>query len=127
MKKLKLIGLVLLAFLFVAACGNNANNENNPVNNNQAGNNQTEEPESVSPAVAEKADTIFSKSCIQCHGTDLQGLMGDKSNLQSVGARLSREDIATTIREGRNQMPAFGDQLDDDEIEVLAEWLAAKK
>lgn len=76
---------------------------------------------------AAEAEAIFKNRCIQCHGRNLEGRMGDKSNLQQVGARLSREEIAETIRNGRDQMPSFAGTLSDEEIEVLSEWLSTQK
>jgi cytochrome c551 len=72
---------------------------------------------------------IFQSRCISCHGSELQGRVGEKTNLQQVGARLSTEDIVMRIRDGseNGHMPAFGKQLSAEEIEGLAGWLSGKQ
>jgi len=70
---------------------------------------------------------IARNNCISCHGTELQGKMGPDTNLQHVGKRLSKEQIAGQIRNGGDSMPAFESRLSDDEIEGLAAWLSGKK
>ncbi len=85
---------------------------------------------SSSKSLEGPADTvaIFEKNnCISCHGTALQGRMGEATNLQKVGARMTKEQIAAQIRDGGGGMPAFGSRLSADEIDKLATWLAAKK
>jgi cytochrome c551 len=76
---------------------------------------------------AANAETVAKQNCIACHGNALDGNGDSKKNLQTVGARLNKEQIATTIANGRNAMPAFKGRLKDDEITALADWLAAKK
>ncbi|MCM3342819.1 MULTISPECIES: c-type cytochrome [unclassified Paenibacillus] len=75
----------------------------------------------------EDAVAIYKQRCMQCHGNEMQGLMGAPSNLQKVGERLSKEDIVNTIKNGGERMPALGKSLDEADIEKVAEWLASKK
>ncbi|GGD47217.1 c-type cytochrome [Paenibacillus nasutitermitis] len=70
---------------------------------------------------------IARNNCISCHGTELQGKMGPDTNLQLVGKRLSKEQIAEQIRTGGDSMPAFESRLSAEEIEGLAAWLSGKK
>ncbi|GAB6930415.1 cytochrome c-551 [Paenibacillus sp. JCM 10914] len=71
------------------------------------------------------AQGIYKSNCVSCHGTDLQGQSGP--NLQQVGQKLDRDQIYAIIKNGEGGMPAFGDRLQDDEIQVLADWLAEKR
>jgi cytochrome c551 len=71
------------------------------------------------------AQTVFKQNCVVCHGVDLGGGVGP--NLQKVGARLTQEQIATTITNGRNVMPSFKGKLKPEEIDALSKWLSAKK
>jgi cytochrome c551 len=66
-------------------------------------------------------------NCVSCHGSELQGRMGEATNLQKVGARMTKEQIVKQIRDGSSGMPPFGSQLSPEEIDKLAEWLAGKK
>jgi len=81
-----------------------------------------------SEAEFEQAVSIFNaNSCVNCHASDLSGNMGGNSNLKKVGSRLSKDEIAQVISEGRGLMPSFKDTLSQEEIDQLAEWLATKK
>lgn len=76
---------------------------------------------------SEEARSLYEVNCIACHATDLRGLVGSSSNLQQVGARLSKEEIIFTIENGKGQMMPFKDTLSEDEIESLANWLVTLK
>ncbi|GBG12007.1 menaquinol-cytochrome c reductase [Paenibacillus agaridevorans] len=69
------------------------------------------------PAVA-----IIQAQCIGCHAADLNGGAGPA--LLGIGNRLSQEEIADTITNGRNQMPAYDGQLSTEEIDSIAAWLS---
>lgn len=74
-----------------------------------------------------EAVKIYKQKCISCHGTDLKGRMGPNTNLTKVAARLSTEQIEEQIRNGGNGMGAFEGKLEEEQINALVEWLAAKK
>lgn len=65
-----------------------------------------------------------SASCFSCHGAELEGASGP--NLQEVGARLSADEIRTTIEEGTSVMPG-GLVEDPAELDALVEWLSEQK
>jgi cytochrome c551 len=71
------------------------------------------------------APTLFKQNCVSCHGVELQGDFGP--NLQKVGGRLTKDQITKQIHDGGGDMPPFGTQLKDEEIQSLATWLSAKK
>lgn len=74
-------------------------------------------------ASAEEPDALdlYVKHCADCHGADRLGGTGPALIPESLG-RLKPEKATTTIAEGRaqTQMPAFGDVLDNQQIEALA-------
>lgn len=74
-----------------------------------------------------EAKAIFKQRCISCHASDLSGLVGDKSNLQKVGERLTAEQIAEVITNGRKVMPSFKSDFSNEQIAQLSEWLATMK
>jgi mono/diheme cytochrome c family protein len=66
------------------------------------------------------------RGCEHCHGVD--GVGTDRGpNLSGVGRWLHKPDIALQIRNGGKTMPAFGSALNDQEVQQLVAFLAAKK
>lgn len=135
MRKKWAIGTAVLVLMIavMAACGGNSDgttdtgNSGNGANNvadNAGGNNAGGNGGDVQAADAE---AIYKQNCVSCHGTDLQGVMGGNTNLTQVGAKLSRDEIAQTINNGRNGMPAFQNRLSEEEVAALADWLSTKK
>lgn len=87
-----------------------------------------EEEKPTMPVVtldAGAAETLVKANCISCHGDQLQGSVGP--NLQNIGATLSAEQIYNIVSKGSGMMPAFKDQLKDEEIANVALWLSEKK
>lgn len=73
----------------------------------------------------EAAMLIYTNSCLACHGDELQGVVGPA--LSNIGGTLSKEEIYHVISEGRGGMPAFGQQLSEDELITITTWLASKE
>ncbi|RSK27874.1 cytochrome c [Bacillus sp. HMF5848] len=72
---------------------------------------------------AASPDAIYAKSCIGCHGQNLEGGVGPK--LDDIGSRLTAEQIQDVIINGQGTMP--GNLVGPAEAEALANWLAEKK
>lgn len=81
-------------------------------------------------ARAEAGKTRFATLCVACHGADGKGN-------QAIGAPNLADDtwlyggdlatVETTIRGGRNgQMPAWGAQLGEDRVRLVAAWVLAQ-
>jgi len=71
------------------------------------------------------SEAIYKQNCLSCHGGNLEGVSGP--GLSKVGGKLSKDQIAAKIAAGGGGMPAFKTRLKEDEIQGLADWLAAKK
>lgn len=69
------------------------------------------------------AEAIVNKSCISCHGENLEGRNGPA--LDKIGATLDKEEILDVIENGRGAMPAG--LIEGDEAVKVAEWLSEKK
>lgn len=70
------------------------------------------------------AEKIYSQKCSSCHGDNLQGGMGPE--LAKVGASKSKDEIADIIKNGtQGGMPA--NLISGDDLDTVADWLAAKK
>jgi cytochrome c551 len=88
-----------------------------------------QQPAAQQPAAGAKVDaeSLVKANCISCHGDTLDGRGAPNKNLQKVGAKLSKEQIAEKIANGGGGMKAFKDTLKENEIAAISEWLAAKK
>jgi mono/diheme cytochrome c family protein len=76
----------------------------------------------AAPAVDGKA--VFADTCGSCHTLSAAGTSGTTGpNLDDVS--LDAGAIEGIVRDGRGGMPALGDQLSDDEIAGVAEFVAS--
>ncbi|QDQ00075.1 cytochrome c [Lysinibacillus fusiformis] len=107
MKK-AMLTLVFGSAIFLAACGGG---EKTATNNNEG-------------ATAPDGEAIAMKSCITCHGGELQG-QGNAPALNDVGSRLSEEELLDIINNGRGKMP--GGLVKGADAEAVAKWLASQK
>jgi cytochrome c6 len=74
------------------------------------------------PAVDGKA--VFADTCGGCHTLSAAGTSGTTGpNLDGVS--LDAGAIESIVRDGRGGMPALGDQLSDDEIAAVADFVAS--
>jgi cytochrome c551 len=120
MRRIYIYIFIIILFIIIAACGNQE--QDTPDHQEEVpGANQE-----MIPAEHQEAAAIFQKQCISCHAADLSGRVGEQSNLQQVGARLSKAEMTDIIKHGGQLMPAQ-EKLTDEEIELLVEWLSTKK
>ena len=104
MKKIKMSMIGLFIVLILAAC-NNAASEPKP--------NQQGVATDVDPEV------LINKSCITCHGEQLEG-QGMAPSLNNVADRLTKDEIIDAIENGRTGMPILYRGID---AEAIAGWL----
>jgi alcohol dehydrogenase (cytochrome c) len=93
--------------------------KNDKVNDGSSGN--KEKPKKQPASI--NAEAIYKKSCISCHGQNLEG--GSGPNLQHVGTSMTEEQILNQILNGGGRMP--GGLVKGDQAAALAKWLAEKK
>lgn len=102
--------LVLVIALVVVACGGSGSGD--------------EAAGSASDSQANAARDLFAANgCAECHGTDGQGAAAAPNAL--AGTRMIIQQFQTRVRNGRGSaMPAYTpDQISDDEIRALYDWL----
>jgi cytochrome c6 len=85
------------------------------------------------PAHAKEAKNpgkpVFEANCVFCHGDDGTGKTGPGQalgahDLTSAGvAKKSDSDLAQTITQGQNKMPAFGNKLDETQIRDVISYI----
>jgi DNA-binding beta-propeller fold protein YncE/cytochrome c553 len=70
------------------------------------------------------SNSLYAGLCASCHGADRLGGAGPALLPSNLG-RLSKADAAGVIRDGRpaTQMPPFGKQLDDSDVQQLVEFI----
>jgi cytochrome c6 len=70
----------------------------------------------------DKGRKLYAKFCVTCHGADGVNVMPDAPNF-AYSERLLRPDtfILTSIKQGKNAMPAYQGMLKDEDImDVIA-------
>lgn len=112
MKKV-LLSAVFGSAIFLAACG--------------GGDKEAKPAEDKSGEATEVAagESIAKKSCVSCHGGELQG-QGNTPALNNIGSTLSEEEILDVIENGTDKgMP--GGLISGDDAKEVAAWLATQK
>jgi DNA-binding beta-propeller fold protein YncE len=78
----------------------------------------------AAPAMAGEADRVYAAHCAACHGVERLGGAGP-ALLPGNLKRLRKPAAAKVIKDGRaaTQMPAFGAELTDNEVDALVELI----
>lgn len=118
----KIVVLTLLLAGTLSACGKS---ETTP--SPTPGTTTTTPTTTTSTGTTTKVDAqvVFKANCVSCHGANLEGMVGP--NLQKVGGKHSKEQLATIVSNGKGAMPGFKGKLSEDEVSSLSTWLADKK
>lgn len=71
--------------------------------------------------------SLFRQNCAVCHGQEANGKETDGTKIPSLrygeAATLTEEQIYTQIHDGKLPMPAFKNQLTDDEIKRMVKFV----
>lgn len=119
-----LITILFASVLVLGACGGGDDNAADEPEDNGSDTEQADENGAEGGTIdATAAEEVFQNNCSSCHGADLTG--GAGPDLTKVGSRLSKEEIADTIENGKGQMPPGMAKGDD--VDLLASWLAEHK
>jgi cytochrome c551 len=119
-----LLSAVCFMVISLTACGT----AKNTPNQGNAGPSPAASAAPSSDSKYVKAEELFKKTnCISCHGVDLSGRVGPKTNLQKIGSAYTPEQISNQIRGGGGGMPGYESKLTADEIQLLTVWLSSKK
>ncbi|WP_071395796.1 cytochrome c550 [Bacillus tuaregi] len=73
--------------------------------------------------VASNPEDIYKQNCINCHGDQYQGGVGPA--LKGVGDRMSTDEIADIVTNGKGSMPPG--LVPAEKAGEMAEWLAGLK
>jgi cytochrome c551 len=113
--KLLLLSVIVIISIVLSGCGSSDN----------AATNNTAPAADNGVTTAADPETLFKQNCTSCHGDTMNKMKN--ADLTTVGSRLSKDEIVTQIANGGGGMIAFDKKLETNEIDALADWLAAKK
>ncbi len=119
MKKLLGAALLLALVIGLSACGGGQKAADAPADK------PADQGQAAAGTGADDAKKITEGKCISCHGGNLEGGAGPK--LTDVGSRLSKDEIAKVLKEGRKGTMMPGGLLKDDEVEKVAVYLSNQK
>ena len=68
------------------------------------------------------ARALYMNQCAVCHGEKMAGSPPALPSLIGIAGRMSRSDIATTIKNGKGRMPGFSN-LNDDQMSALLSFV----
>ena len=80
----------------------------------------------ASAAATEQADgaALYAQRCAMCHGADAKGGMGPDLTTDDYVYGKSPAEVTESIAAGRdNGMPAFANQLSQEEVQALVDYL----
>ena len=77
----------------------------------------------VDPALL--GQTIYEKKCMNCHGAD--GKLGLSGSKDLTISPLSRDEKIMVVKEGKNAMMSFKDQLDEMQINSVVDYVSQLK
>jgi menaquinol-cytochrome c reductase cytochrome b/c subunit len=126
---LMFLGLISTVYLTWAAMDEHKKLEGAKHPAGQGANNQhqTAPAPTKGDAKANPGAAVWQKqtNCQGCHGVDMKGAVGP--DLTKIGSKLSKDDIANTIKNGRGGMPPGMFVGSDKELDSLATYLASLK
>ncbi len=59
------------------------------------------------PTATGDAKSLYAKNCASCHRPDMKGTPPEFPSLENLGAKRTRDEVTTIIREGAGRMPGF--------------------
>lgn len=81
------------------------------------------------PAAADDAAGLYKTKCAACHGADGKGetTMGKKFGLKDLASpdvqKMSDDELATTIADGKEKMPSYKKSLKPEQIKDLVGYI----
>jgi mono/diheme cytochrome c family protein len=120
----KIIILASLLVVLLAACSSDQNEDKASEEQGQIA------YEDV--VIDETRIALLKRSCMSCHGVNLQGIPGDGPPLKAIGARMSEEEIMDILKNGKGNgsMPKGlleGGNAKEGDLEMMVKWLSEQK
>lgn len=67
--------------------------------------------------------TVYAANCAQCHGASGEGGIGPAIGDGAAADALTADEMIALVTDGRDAMPAFGEDLTQDEIRQVVEYV----
>ena len=67
------------------------------------------------------AQSLYMSKCVACHGAD--GKLGAAGAKNLAETKLSVDEVKHQIINGKGAMPPFGNQLSEEEIQAIADYV----
>lgn len=115
MHQLFKVVLITLSVLSIYSCSNNKKKSQNSKKN---------ETTNAQNTIAKGYD-IYMRNCTACHGAEGNAGVGGASDLQR--SVLKDKEFLEVIKNGRNNMPSFKDQLNEEEIQHIIDFFNSFK
>ena len=123
-----------LDFTAEGKAGAGANTMFNPESGKKPTTGATSQPAGNGAAQAHPGQALFVNNCALCHGSSA----GGGNNMPGVGmvpslrdaawqGKMSDEQIAAVILNGKGRMPAFKGRLDEATVKSIVTWLRTQK
>ncbi|MGE7091777.1 c-type cytochrome [Lysinibacillus sp. NPDC048646] len=112
LRKSLFASLLILLLGIVGCSGDESSEENGAIENETT-------------AVNDKAQEFYNKKCANCHGQNLEGIVGP--TLITAGSMYDEEELLDIIVNGIDKTTMPGGLLEGEEAEVVAQWLAQQK
>jgi mono/diheme cytochrome c family protein len=85
-----------------------------------------------SPASEGATSSAYKANCAICHAEDGSGTpLGIRLHAKDLRSKevqaKSSEELAQTVRAGKDNMPAFGNRIDSEQIDKLVQYVRTKK
>jgi mono/diheme cytochrome c family protein len=106
---LRFISLLLGIALGLASC-----NENKPQQQNIS-TKEAPKTENINP------QSLYMAKCVACHGSD--GKLGAAGAKNLADTKLTVDEVKKQITNGKGAMPPFSNQLNEAEIQAIAEYV----
>ena len=79
----------------------------------------------VSANKSEEGKEIYTKLCVSCHGDNGKLMLGGAKDLTI--STLSKEELITQVKQGKNMMPSFAGQLSEEQMSAVVDYISTLK
>lgn len=113
--------LLIVLIVVITACGSSDDNNGNNAADNGDNNAAENGDNNGNGETTADGEEIYKGNCMTCHGDEGQGTSGPALKGDDFAA--DHDNVVKQVKEGGGGMPAFEDQLSEDEIDAVAKYI----